>query len=86
MKHIKLFEQFVNEAKKPTIEVSVSHAREAGEAFRDAYSKMGKMTSTNTFEFKNADDAEEFVEYLMDYIDIPEEEITGYNLDESNVF
>ena len=83
MKHIKLFEAFVNEAKKPTIEVSLRHARTAGEAFRDAYSKMGKMTSTNTFEFKNAEDAEDFAGYLMDYIEIPEEEITGHNLDES---
>ena len=85
MKHVKLFEAFVNEAKKPTIEVSVSHAREAGDAFRDAYSKMGKMTSTNTFQFKNAEDAEEFAEYLMDYIDIPEDEIEGHNLDEAFV-
>ena len=68
--------------RKPTIEVSLSYAMNAGEAFRDAYSKMGKMTSTNTFQFKNAEDAEEFAEYLMDYIDIPEEEITGHNLDE----
>lgn len=72
----------INEDAKPTIEVIASYAREAGEAFRDAsYSKMGKMTSTNTFQFKNAEDAEEFAEYLIDYIGIPEEEITGYNLD-----
>ena len=73
----------LHEAKKPKIKVSVKYAREASDAFRDAYSKRGKMTSTNTFEFNNADDAEEFAEYLMDYIDIPEEVITGYNLDES---
>lgn len=72
-----------HEAKKPKIKVSVKYAREASDVFRDAYSKKGKMTSTNTFEFNNADDAEEFAEYLMDYIDIPEEVITGYNLDES---
>ena len=83
MKHVKLFESFVNEGKKPTVEVSVRHAKEAGEAFRDAYSKMGKMTSTNTFQFKNAEDAEEFAEYLVDYIEIPEDEIEGHNLDES---
>lgn len=86
MKHVKLFEAFVNEAKKPTIEVSLRHAKTAGEAFRDAYSKMGKMTSTNTFEFKNADDAEDFAGYLMDYIEIPEKEITTHNLDESKAF
>ena len=76
------WEKFLNEDKKPKIKVSVKYAKEASDAFRKAYSKMGKMTSTNTFEFKNADDAEEFAEHLMDYIDIPEEKITGYNLDE----
>jgi len=75
----------LSKSKKPAIEVSVRYAREAGEAFRVDYSKMGKMTSANTFEFKNRDDAEEFAEYLMDYIDIPEEEITGWNFDESFV-
>jgi len=79
------WEKFLNEDKKPKIKVSVKYAKEASDAFRKAYSKMGKMTSTNTFEFKNADDAEEFAEHLMDYIDIPEEKITGYNLDESFV-
>ena len=79
--------KFANEGKtqKPKIKVSVKYAKEASDAFRKAYSKMGKMTSTNTFEFKNADVAEEFAEHLMDYIDIPEEKITGYNLDESFV-
>ena len=86
MKKVRLFEAFVNEAKKPTIEVSLRHARTAGEAFRDAYSKMGKMTSTNTFEFKNVEDAEDFAGYLTDYIEIPEDEITSHNLDESKTF
>jgi len=80
-------EEFANEgkAKKPTIEVDAAFAREASDAFRDAFSKIGKMTSTNTFEFKNTDDAEDFAEYLMDYGDVPEEEITGWNFDESFV-
>lgn len=81
---IESFEDFVNESKKPKIEVSVRHAREAGDAFKDTpYSKQGKMTATNMFQFKKAEDAEEFAEYLMDYVGIPEDEITGYNLDES---
>lgn len=85
MKHLKLFEAFLNEGRKPTVEVSVRYAGVAGDAFRDAYSKMGKMTSTNTFQFKNAEDAEEFEGYLIDYIDIPEDEIErhNYGLDES---
>lgn len=71
---MKTFNEFLNESKKPTIEVSIRYAKEAGEIFRDTFSKMGKMTSTNTFQFKNTDDAEEFSEYLVDN-GIPEDEI-----------
>jgi hypothetical protein len=81
MKHIKLFEDFLNEAKKPMIEVTSAYAEEAAEAFKDVYSKKGKMTSTKgfvTFVFKKEDDAVQFGEYLMDYMDIPETEITLY--------
>jgi hypothetical protein len=59
------------------IEISVRHAREAGDAFRDTqFSKMGEMTSTNSFLFKNREEAEEFVEFLETDLNIPEEEIT----------
>ena len=74
----KLFKEneLLKEEESVEVEISVMYAKQALEMFYDTqFSKMGEATSTNTFKFKNPDDAEDFVEHLDQYGDIPADEI-----------
>lgn len=77
MKHIHTFESFLGEGRKTNIEISLRYAAKALEAFRDgSWMKLsGKITSTNTYEFRDEDMAMDFVETLTDDWGIPENEI-----------
>jgi hypothetical protein len=68
-------ESLVNE-KKIEIEVSLRHAREAGELFDDMFKSFGKKEHSNTFIFKDEDGAHDFVTMLVNRMQIPVGEIT----------
>jgi len=81
MKYVKLFEEFTAESsfineKKIEIEVSLRHAREAGELFDDMFKSFGKKEHSNTFIFKDEDGAHDFVTMLVNRMQIPVGEIT----------
>ena len=70
MSFILSYEQFLNEnlnEKKVEVTVSLRYARNAQDVFNDGpWKKMGKMEYTDTYSFKNSDDAEEFAAALSD--------------------
>ena len=73
MKHVKLYEQFVSEAKNE-VTVSLRYALMAGEIFRDQFSRDGKQTSTDVYKFKSKDAKEDFTRQLIQ-AGVPENEI-----------
>ena len=58
-----------------TVEVSLRHVHVAQDIFNDTYKKLGKMTSSNTFLFKQIEDVHDFVDMLINGCDIPNSEI-----------
>lgn len=63
-----------------TIRVSLRYAREAGELFTDmGGSRLGKIKSSDVWEFKKPDDAGEFVNTLINKIQVPSNEIYSDN-------
>jgi len=79
MKHIKTFEQFVNEAKIYFIEVATRDAKKALNYLDDSYRKEYKKDSSNHYTFKDEDTA---MNVLQDFEDI-DIEVTNSNLSES---
>ena len=77
MKNIKLYEEFaINEGVE--IEISIRHAREAGDLFDDMFKSYGKKTASNVFSFKGKDGEEaayDFVNMLLKHTQIPKGEI-----------
>jgi hypothetical protein len=67
MKHIKLFEDFVNEAKH-TVQVSLRYAQVANDIFQDQFKGLGKKEDTDTFKFKYEDDKLDFIDQLTKQI------------------
>jgi hypothetical protein len=60
------------------IEISVRHAREAGELFDDMFKSYGKKTASNVFSFtgKEADEAAyDFVNMILKHTKVPKAEI-----------
>jgi len=70
MSSVLSYEQFLNEnlnEKKVEVTVSLRYARNAQDVFNDGpWKRMGKIEYSDTYSFKNADDAEEFANALSD--------------------
>jgi len=64
MKHVKLYEQFVTEAKNE-VTVSLRYALMAGDIFRDQFSRDGKQTASDVYKFKSKDAKEDFTRQLI---------------------
>ncbi len=63
-------------AKEYSVRVSLSYARKANEAFQDGFRREGHWgPGTDHWTFKDEEDASDFVEMLVMYWDIPEDEI-----------
>lgn len=73
MKHVKLYEQFVIEAKNE-VTVSLRYALLASQIFRDQFSRDGKQTSTDVYKFKSKDLKQDFTSQLVQ-AGVPETEI-----------
>lgn len=72
---MKSFNDFINE--KYELVVSLRHAKDAIEAFKDGgWKRMAKMQGSDVYMFKNEDDMFGFYDTLVYDWDIPEEEIT----------
>lgn len=58
-----------------TVEVSLRYARDASELFNDSFKKYGKQTSSNTFTFKDNSGIADFVDIMINKLDIPTDEL-----------
>lgn len=57
-----ILNESINEGKNGnTVTVSVRDAKKAHDIFNDSYSKLGEMTSTNSYSFKDQDDMDSFI-------------------------
>ena len=59
-----------------TVEVSLKYAKKAGDIFRDSFKNAGRMISTNVFHFKNEEDTTDFIDNLIQHLNMPEDEIS----------
>lgn len=58
-----------------TVEVSLKYAQDAIELFNDSFKRYGKQTSSNVFSFKKTENVADFVDIMINQLDIPTNEL-----------
>lgn len=70
-------DQFIDDIRDSdftTIKTSLRHAKKIGERFNDSYGKSGKQTSSNVFVFNNNYSLADFVDDIINVMNIPTDE------------
>lgn len=71
----KVFLNDIADSDYTEVEVSLRYAREVGELFNNSFKRYGKQTSSNVFKFDKTEDVVDFIDIIINKLDIPNDEL-----------